>query len=133
MYWCTSGVGLQVLPFIDDSHMGSIHWFRDFLVLYGGVNSFFNTYIYYIVFYSLVRLFDLEARVNGQCVDFVNVHDGASTADVTLNASPLCHGDAEGNITSTSNKMTIYFETDATGARHGFDFIFVAITTGRVP
>jgi len=28
MSWCTSGVGLQVLPFIDNSHLGSIHRFQ---------------------------------------------------------------------------------------------------------
>jgi len=36
MSWCTSGVGLQVLPFIDKRHLGSIHrfqWFACFDVL----------------------------------------------------------------------------------------------------
>ena len=28
MSWCTSGVGLQVLPFIDNSHLGSILRFQ---------------------------------------------------------------------------------------------------------
>lgn len=69
--------------------------------------------------------------MNGQCVDYVNVHDGSSVSASTLNADRLCAEDAEGNFTSTGNTMTVYFETDSTGARHGFDFIFVAITTGK--
>jgi len=28
--WCTSGVGLQVLPFIDNTHLGSIPRFQRF-------------------------------------------------------------------------------------------------------
>jgi len=28
MSWCTIGVGLQVLPFIDNSHLGSILCFQ---------------------------------------------------------------------------------------------------------
>jgi len=28
MSWCTSGVGLQVLPFIDNRHLGSIPRFH---------------------------------------------------------------------------------------------------------
>jgi len=34
MSWCTSGVGLQVLPFIDNSHLGSILFFQWFSCLY---------------------------------------------------------------------------------------------------
>jgi len=30
MSWCTSGVGLQVLPVIDNRHLGSIHHFQRF-------------------------------------------------------------------------------------------------------
>ena len=30
MSWCTSGIGLQVLPFIDNSHLGSILHFQGF-------------------------------------------------------------------------------------------------------
>ena len=30
MYWCTSGVGLQVLPFIDNMHSRSIIRFHRF-------------------------------------------------------------------------------------------------------
>ena len=33
MSWCTSGVGLQVLPCIDNSHLGSIHRFQRFSFL----------------------------------------------------------------------------------------------------
>jgi len=32
MYWCTSGVGLQVLPVIDNSHLGAFFASIDFLV-----------------------------------------------------------------------------------------------------
>ncbi|XP_045191463.2 low-density lipoprotein receptor-related protein 3-like [Mercenaria mercenaria] len=77
----------------------------------------------------LMRRFDLESEVKNACVDFVNVHDGSSTSDATLNSSPLCGSLSKSNYTSTSNTMTVYFETDATGNRHGFDFIFVAVTT----
>jgi len=30
MSWCTSGVGLKVLPFTDKRHLGSIHRFQRF-------------------------------------------------------------------------------------------------------
>jgi len=33
MSWCTSGVGLQVLPFIDNSHLGSILHFQQLNIL----------------------------------------------------------------------------------------------------
>jgi len=34
MSWCTSGVGLQDLPFIDNSHLVSIPRFQRFSCLY---------------------------------------------------------------------------------------------------
>jgi len=34
MPWCTSGVGLQVLPFINNSHLGSIPRFQRFSCYY---------------------------------------------------------------------------------------------------
>ncbi|KAL4235371.1 Suppressor of tumorigenicity 14 protein [Mactra antiquata] len=77
----------------------------------------------------LVRIFELEAEVFNSCVDFVNFHDGPSTGSSTLNPAPLCDKNAVANYTSTGNQLTIYFETDSTGARHGFDFIIVAITS----
>ncbi|WAR13361.1 LRP3-like protein [Mya arenaria] len=76
------------------------------------------------------RIFELEAKVSGACVDYVNIHDGDSTAASTINTSPLCGVVYKTTYTSTDNAMTVYFETDSTGARHGFDFIFVAVTTG---
>ena len=68
--------------------------------------------------------------MNGACVDFVNIHDGESTTSTTLNPNPLCGDNAESSYNTTSNKITIYFETDATGQRLGFDFLFVVFSTG---
>ncbi|XP_060607863.1 neuropilin and tolloid-like protein 2 [Ruditapes philippinarum] len=76
----------------------------------------------------LMRRFDLETEVKGACVDLVNIHDGPTTTDTTLNSSPLCGELPVSNYTSSSNSMTIWFQTDSTGNRHGFDFIFVAVT-----
>ena len=67
----------------------------------------------------------------GSCVDYVNIHDGADTSATTLNTSPLCGTAAASNYTSTGNEMTVYFKSDSTGQSLGFDFIFVAITTGE--
>lgn len=77
----------------------------------------------------LQRRFDLENEVKNACVDFVNIHDGGSTSDSTLNASPLCGELSPANYTSSGNKLTVWFQTDARGSKHGFDFIFVAVTT----
>ena len=33
MSWCTSGVGLQVLPFIENCHLGSFHRFSCLLIV----------------------------------------------------------------------------------------------------
>lgn len=77
----------------------------------------------------LVRLFDLEAEVMNSCVDFINVHDGSSISAPTINAAPVCHTDALKNYTTSGNSMTVWFQTDSTGARLGFDVHFVAITT----
>jgi len=47
MYWCTSGVGLQVLPFIDNNHSGSIIYTSSyFLVL--------NCPHFYFIFYMCI-------------------------------------------------------------------------------
>ena len=63
-------------------------------------------------------------------MDFVDIHDGDSVAATTLNPTALCAENADGNYTSTNNAITIYFETDGTGQRSGFDFLFVAFSTG---
>lgn len=76
-------------------------------------------------------MFDLEDKVMNACVDYVNIHDGSSTGSASLNSAPLCREAAADNYTSTGNQLTVYFKTDSTGARHGFDFIIVAITTGN--
>ncbi|KAH3776388.1 hypothetical protein DPMN_177811 [Dreissena polymorpha] len=84
--------------------------------------------MYILAFF--LRIFELESKVSGACVDFVNIYDGISTASSTINTSPLCGVIYRTTYLSTSNAMTVYFETDKTGARHGFDYVFVAVTTG---
>jgi len=102
-------------------------------------NHFFNRYLWlnklniydvHKFIFTAFRIFELETKVNGVCVDYVNLHDGSSTSAVTLNASPLCGTVYRSVYTSTSNFLTVYFQSDSTGARQGFDYIFVAITTG---
>lgn len=78
----------------------------------------------------IVRRFDLEYEVNGACVDFVDVHDGSALSDTKLNPTALCGEAADGNYTSSRESLTVYFETDGTGQRRGFDFVFVAFTNG---
>lgn len=80
--------------------------------------------------YLNVRRFDLESDINGACVDFVNILDGDSLAASPLNPTALCGENAERSYTTTRNTITIYFETDDNGQRSGFDFLFVAFSTG---
>lgn len=77
-----------------------------------------------------VRRFDLEYEVNGACVDFVNIHDGSALSDTKLNLAALCGETAADNYTASGESMTVYFETDGTGQRMGFDFLFTAFATG---
>ena len=63
-------------------------------------------------------------------MDFVNIHDGDSLTASTLNPTALCAENAESTYNSTDNAITIYFETDGTGQRSGFDFLFVVFSTG---
>ena len=79
------------------------------------------------------RRFDLEYEVNGACVDFVDVHDGGALSDTKLNPTALCGEAADGNYTSSAESLTVYFKTDGTGQRRGFDFVFVAFTNGMFP
>jgi len=50
MYWCTSGVGLQSLPFIDNNHLGSLQRFPC-----GGLFSRTSLYNYEVVSCSHIK------------------------------------------------------------------------------
>ena len=83
------------------------------------------------VFLLLLRRFELEYEANNACVDFVDIHDGSNLSSTKLNPTALCGDSADSNYTSTNNAITVYFQTDGTGQRTGFDFLFVVFSTGK--
>ena len=58
MSWCTSGVGLQVLPFIDNSHLGS--------------NLCFQFFVTTLAILRTNIIFIIKVFTNSQC--FVQAH-----------------------------------------------------------
>jgi len=62
MSWCTSGVGLQVLPFIDNSHLWSIlrfQWFSCLILLFSKI-----AYIKMRIVYLYLQVYVLEVYMS---------------------------------------------------------------------
>lgn len=73
----------------------------------------------------LFRQFELENKDNGNCLDFVNFHDGVDTSAPVLNSEPLCSNSPPDNVTSSSHVLTLHFVTDSSAVYRGFELLFV--------
>ena len=72
----------------------------------------------------LTKRFFLENKVGGKCVDYVNIHDGPTSAAVTLNSEPLCGEHQLGQYETSGPAVTIHLVTDATATYRGFDIVY---------
>ncbi|XP_064599401.1 neuropilin and tolloid-like protein 1 isoform X2 [Liolophura sinensis] len=73
----------------------------------------------------LFRQFELENKDNGNCLDFVNFHDGVDTSAPVLNSEPLCSNSPPDNVTSSGHVLTLHFVTDSRAVYRGFELLFV--------
>ena len=70
--------------------------------------------------------FDVEEQVQGTCVDYVTVHDGASVSASAILDRTCGKIIDEFNMTTSGSSVTFYFRSDENAKLRGFDAVYVA-------
>ncbi|XP_041375650.1 low-density lipoprotein receptor-related protein 3-like [Gigantopelta aegis] len=76
---------------------------------------------------ALFQRFELENKLGGACVDYVELYEGSGVSGTKLTSERLCGKSLPVNHTSSGNAMMLYFKTDNSGTFRGFSLLFVEI------